>query len=1292
MPNPVGASTLTQLKLPENLDDGYQTLTFKVKGYGFKKHTYRVSFNPTSNQFFVQRKNWFGSGWKEKVKVDFKEEGKHRTSRWLARTFIAQSNLLDEGQKAGVLKAANVQVANDIFASMPEECKQIPDDGYSERSTDSRVPQLSQTAERIKALMDTVGSQNAQSADSQSRGLRAGASNELLASNSESMAGKAAACSKRDPKIQNIIDQIPELGVYTDEQFFHCMSQFQELNTWVYRHDELSTQEKQLIPGYFLVLFPRVEEVVVEVHQPTLSEMLAKLKAKIPKLLTYPDSIINQALKSMDEEFRAELCSQAESQDQVESFYSSMLIEAAQELARNSIPVPNLATQQLTHQSSTASAVTHAPVSLYQNPYDERDETQLHGKTELKSAPDFESDFGVFDVNNVPERIVKAHEVIEDDFMCLRDTVTLNENGFWTEKLAGEILTLARNDEGNYTQESKQRITEIKAQAKAIVEEHGEDLGFIKREIQDKVRKDSRIKGKEQWLEDVEDGKYKKRPILWRYHNADAQYKSYIINGIVDEVVKQYENSRVYFSEEMKKNIRMTDEQAKFICNTSQYQKIYQELANFVDPTGQKVNLHELMEPIKFTELIKHVDAKRFVEELPLTFCERIYAFVILKSCAAVISEKSKLKGIVDLEVSDCFSMLNNNLVMPADYNSLNNELVGSACQEMNNFGEVSLSSAHVNQTAIIRILQHRAQQKWQMLPTDPLEYVCHYLRHYRGGDLLKDIEARLGKPISKWIYQVDASLLTPENIAQFCESILFFIRVDNLMSKLPQLRIDFGNYCFGIKQLQSIIGSEFVTRENWIILSQFEELVKTYEQSGYNVDQALEGLYAINTEQYERLEPNDKSEVDKVWKLRNLLRSINQNQLPFSQSQLPPLQFAFSSWQGNCNFNTTMQFLIRTVPPRVVYEQCEKIYCEGGNNGHWKNDIEEARYIAVEAFRALQQKHIKIKEGLLPPQFLSIEAYNFFEAVRWLVELKADKTTKLVQSAKVFDIGSMRQDDIPNILSGLYAILGFDENPNSGFQDIIVETSTYNGREVSRVVKARGAKEEYYFGKTCGTDHFDDKASTEDTQLSELIRFTESEGNKAATEKLWTPAELGLASLEGENVNLETVRKTAILVEDIHKFECVTFNFSFFTRTQRRHIEHAVVNHLKTGRPFEVPIVYPQRTGEGKTVYYYGTMNLDIQGMVLQRGDNGGHYFYATRQANRDFTYQDDTRDLTLPQLKVIKDEFKDCRNVTDVIMLNPQKNAQYTPALVSAKVMPNSNGKIFNWQSQLPLHMENV
>ena len=1313
MPNPVGASTLTQLKFTATLDNNAQTLTFKVKGYGFKKHTYRVSYNPNLNEFFVQRKNWFGSGWKEEVKVDFKEE-KHRTSRWLARTFITQSSLLTDEQKAGVLKVANVNVADDIVDSMPEACGEIPDDGYRERPADSSVRQLSQTAERIKALMGKGTEQRAFLSPS-SRHVHTGvnslavsvASNQPVdrktmvdqgAACSKSMAGnvesKAATCSKRNSKIQNIIDQLPELDIYTDEQFEICMKQSQEMNNCVYRGGKLDSGEKATFIAYLESFFPDAKKVVSDTQPPSKSMLSNKsqiesLKAKIPELIAYEDSIINRALKSMEEEFRAELCRQAESQATVEGFYSSMLIEAAQKLARSSIPASNITTQQVTHQSSPASAVTHAPVSLYPNSHGERDETQLHGKTELKAVPDFESDFGAFDSDHVPELIEKAHDKIEGDFMCLRDAVTLNERGFWTKKLANEILNLERDDKGNYTQESKQKITEIQAEAKALVEQFGEDLGYIECKMKEEALKDSRIKGKEEWLEKVEAGKYK-RPTLWRFHTIDSNYRGHITKAIVDEALKLYENSRVYFSEEMKNNIRMTDEQAQQICNNGHYSKIDRELAHFVDPTGRKINLHDWMRPIQFSELIKYVDAKRFVEEVPLTFCERIYAFVILSECANVISGGRNPKGIVGFQVSDCYSMLNNNLVMPADYNSLNNEFLGSACQDMNNYGKVSLSSAQVNQTAIIRMLQHRAQQKWQMLPTkEPLDYVSHYLSNYRGKNLLKEIEARLQRPISTWVYQIDASLLTPENIGQFCESISFFIRVDNLMSKLPQLRIDFGNNCFGVKQLLSIIEAGFVTTENLRILSQFEE---TYEQHGHNFNETLEQHYAVGGEQYEMLEHYQKLEVNQAWALRNLLRQINRDQSPFSLSLLPPLQFAFSSWQGNCNFNTAMQFLIRTVPPHVVEEQCGKIYREGGINDCWKNDIEEARYIAVDAFKALQQKHIKIMQGRLPPQILSIEAYNFFEALRWLVELKADKTTKLVQVAKVPDIGSMRQDDIPNILSGVYAILGLDENPNSGFQDTIVESAVHGEREVSRVVKAAGAREEYYFGKTCGTDHLDHKASPEGTQLCELIRFAESEVNKAATAKLWTPAELGLASLEGEDVNLKTVRKNAILVKDINNFDCVTFNFAFYTREQRRHIEHAIVNHLKTGKLFEVPIVYPKKTAGGQTEYHYGTVNLDIQGMVLQRGDNGGHYFYVTRQANGDFTYQDDTRDLTLSQLKSVKEEFVDCQDVTDVIMLNPQKSEQYTPALVSAKVMPNSKGQIFNWQSRLPLHVETV
>ncbi|MBM7073789.1 hypothetical protein JQC92_17400 [Shewanella sp. 202IG2-18] len=1102
----------------------------------------------------------------------------------------------------------------------------------------------------------------------------------------------------RDPKIQQIINQLPELDVYTDEQFESCMNQSQEIKNCVFRCGELSAGEKGTFVAFLESFFPDVKKAIPEAQPPSKSmpannsRMIGNLKAKIPKLLTYSDSIIDQALKSMEKEFRSELCRQAESRATVDSFYSSMLIEAAQELVRNSIPAPNITTQQVTRQSSSASAVTHAPVSLYPNSHGERDETQRSSRSKLKDVPHFYSDFGIFDVDHVPELIEKAHDKIEGDFMCLRDTVTLNEHGFWTVKLANEILTLARNEEGNYTQESKQKITEIKAQAKAIVEEFGEDLSYIECKMKQEVRKSSNIKGKEVWLEKVEAGKYK-RPMLWRFHTIDAKYRGHITKAIVDGALKLYENSRVYFSEEMKNNIRMTDEQAQQICDNGHYSKIERELAHFVDPTGREINLHEWMRPIQLSELIEYVDAKRFVEEIPLTFCERIYAFVILNACASVISKGCNPKGIVGFHVSDFFSMLNNNLVMPADFKSLHDNPLGSACSDINNSGVVSLGSAEANQTAIIRILQHRVQQKWQMLPTrEPLEYVSHYLSDYRGKNLLEKIEARLQVPISTWIYQIDASLLETENIGQFCESIAFFIRVDTLMSKFPQLRIDFRNYCFGVKQLRSIIEAGFVTTENLRILSQFEGLVDTCEQYGHNFNEILEERYAVDRKQYDKLEHYQKLEVDQVWALRNLLRDINRNQLPFSLSLLPPLQFAFSSWQGNCNFNTAMQFLIRTVPPHAVEEQCRKIFNEGVINDFWKNDTEEARYKAVIAFRALQQKYIKIMQGRLPPQILSIEAYNFFEAVRWLVELKADKTTKLVQVAKVPDIGSMRQDDIPNILSGVYAILGLDENPNSGFQDTIVESAVYGEREFSRVVIAEGAKEEYYFGKTCGTDHLNQKASSEYTQLSELIRFTESEGNKVATKKPWTAAELGVPNLESEAIDLETVRKNAVLVKDANNFECVTFNFSFYTQKQRRHIEHAIVNHLKTGEPFEVPIVYPNKKAGGQTVYYYGTVNLDIQGMVLQRGDNGGHYFYVTRQANGDFTYQDDTRDLTLSQHKLVKEEFIDCQDVTDVIMLNPQKSEQYTPALVSAKVVQNNEGKIFNWQSRLPLHVETV
>ncbi|MBM7072879.1 hypothetical protein JQC92_12695 [Shewanella sp. 202IG2-18] len=139
MPEPVGANALTYVKIPQETSaDGLKTAEFKVKGFGFKKHTYKVSFNLETHDFFVQRKKWLGSGWKDQVRVDYANDDKHRTSRWLVRTFIAQSEIVTDAQKAKILNGVDRSVVNDILNRMPSYYGDIDDAGYLGRTLDSQ--------------------------------------------------------------------------------------------------------------------------------------------------------------------------------------------------------------------------------------------------------------------------------------------------------------------------------------------------------------------------------------------------------------------------------------------------------------------------------------------------------------------------------------------------------------------------------------------------------------------------------------------------------------------------------------------------------------------------------------------------------------------------------------------------------------------------------------------------------------------------------------------------------------------------------------------------------------------------------------------------------------------------------------------------------------------------------------------------------------------------------------------------------------------------------------------------
>ncbi len=147
-----GGSALNALNKWSRITDAgqYKTATVKIKGFSIWNHTYKITYDKETHELSVQRQKWFGSGWRDAVKLNTPAK-KNWTSRWIAKTVFTHTNFMTDDEKVNFLKGVGKNLRSKLLKAMPDECGDVPDAGYQPPGDDAR---LSHRASGISATLN----------------------------------------------------------------------------------------------------------------------------------------------------------------------------------------------------------------------------------------------------------------------------------------------------------------------------------------------------------------------------------------------------------------------------------------------------------------------------------------------------------------------------------------------------------------------------------------------------------------------------------------------------------------------------------------------------------------------------------------------------------------------------------------------------------------------------------------------------------------------------------------------------------------------------------------------------------------------------------------------------------------------------------------------------------------------------------------------------------------------------------------------------------------------------------
>ena len=719
-----------------------------------------------------------------------------------------------------------------------------------------------------------------------------------------------------------------------------------------------------------------------------------------------------------------------------------------------------------------------------------------------------------------------------------------------------------------------------------------------------------------------------------------------------------------FFNDTMRKNLLLTRAESVCKCKKLHYETTKMAMENFVNPYNEKVNLVTEMWPLTYQELLDNIFPELFVINTPLNLSQQVYAYIILRKCSDVYCSGQNTKGLSRFRKTECYSMINNHLLLGSDYHNL---FFSFSTTLKDGYTQ---AFAEATSSTLARIIMHRPQQECS-LDLAELQSIEEQLLNYRNVNLYQKLQQTLQLTLPVMQQSIDKYYLSTQNINECCCIIYHFFWLEHLIYKYPSINRQVPRTFLNANSLVLLINHGGLMTDDFAVISQFHQLTVNFTiEENWNFEQRVRSYFCLTEDQYNELNAQQYSEYHCVWKLSHLITKLNQFEPSHSKAIIPLQHVGFPSWSGNCNFNTALQFIIRAVPHEIIVELLDYAKFQGlSKDNEWKSELEHARFVALHALEHLVFFGQQILKGNQRPQFLSAQSYRFFEAMRWLAQLKAEGTSKLNNSLRVYGLDRMEQDDVPNLISGLYKVLGLEQHNVTGFRDIEVQTAIYNDRKFQRVViiQKRETNLLRYFAKNCFALNLYMKVKPQETQLNEIITFKEDILKKADKTKPWNPFQLGMVGANFRTSLLDTEAEHAIVIEDPERFNSVNFVLGVDDGI-RKPLGYGVVNILDSGGVFEAPVVVV-KTKNNTEHYFYGSVLLQITMIGLQIGVVEGHYIIASKQPDGQFTIQDDFRDSTIAQLQLVNPMFAGCKTINDVIL-----KGECTPFLLHTKVVPDT------------------
>ncbi len=857
----------------------------------------------------------------------------------------------------------------------------------------------------------------------------------------------------------------------------------------------------------------------------------------------------------------------------------------------------------------------------------------------------------------------KAHDMLINGEIAGDDMAALISEGFYSAETVRQLLHLERDAKGSLTEESKKIITDYKNRAAHIIREKGECMDDVKKQLYEGAlnHPDWRT-GKKDFVCSAVDV-FANRTILWRFKKAQtSDERDYYVKNVRAEAEKIENEHKVYFTDQMRRNALLSEQEAAKLLhdeNNGIRKRISEQMLKFKTGGGQVINLHERLSylGITFDDLLYNVNPKCFIVTIPLNFCQQIYAFILLREYSVAL-QKNHYKGVLALEGCDCYSMLNNHLVLEKDFKLLQNA-------DLRYCGDFNAAITHY--PCILRILQHRWQDQRLALGQENNERMAKELRNYKGVNLTDELKNCFRVEPDHFFNRIDPTLLKPGNNDIFYHRLYHFFWLNQLMRENQALELnrnDSPSGLFNYDNLIDSINAGIITQQNADVITAFQKQIANRYDIG-TVNRMVSHCRDKSSD-CRFMSESEYRIIDALVKLIHDVRNVN----AYTSAMLPTHGFAFCSWYGNCNLNSAAQILLRTTPLWVLNKVINDFVKDHPQCGRPSEcpEIVTAQYHLLTKFRGLLMSADDILYHSAPPRILSAEMYDVMEALRWLAHLKFEPLKPLFKALRITGMDYVEQEDVVIILEAVSEALGIRDRSDIGYLDVVIETASHDGEPLRRVVKNPEQKKTYvrnFFAE-----------AKKDATLESLLNFAvDAERQGAANLKEW-----GIGLDKTEKVELNTHSSNAVILCNIDNITHAGLKFAFTAQTleNKACIRQAFLRELRKGTGSEIEINVPVATPfydknpnkPDPNFYELNRVRAKADMILLHRGEGTGHYFWVSISPHGNITIQDDNRDLPLRRYKQVdsRDELKQCNSLADIIKLG------YTPVLMSTSLVPGS------------------